>query len=53
MKGFYRSFEPKKGGVTPRTVENRPHGVWVVSLSHKSVEEERVAALHNRRLEDG
>ena len=34
-------------------MENRPHGVWVVSLSHKGVEEERVAALYNRRLEEG
>ena len=48
---FLQEFYAKTGGVTPRTVENHSHGVWVVSLSHKGAEEERVAALHNRSLE--
>ena len=50
---FLQEFHANTGGVTPRTVECRPQGVWVVSLSHRGAEEERVAALHNRRLEGG
>ena len=50
-EGFFQEFHAKTGGITPRTVECRPQGVWVVSLAHKGAEEESVAALHNRRLE--
>ena len=50
---FLQEFHAKTGGVTPRTVECRPQGVWVVSLAHKGADEEKVAALHNRRLEEG
>lgn len=50
---FLQEFYAKTGGVNPRTVECRPQGVWVVSLAHKGADEERVAALHNRRLEEG
>ena len=46
---FLQEFHAKTGGVTPRTVECRPQGVWVVSLAHKGADEEKVAALHNRR----
>ena len=48
---FLQELYAKTGGVTPRTVESRPQGVWVVSLSQKGAAEERVAALHNRHLE--
>ena len=50
---FLQEFHAKTGGVTPRTVECSPQGVWVVSLSHRGAEEGKVAALHNRRLEEG
>ena len=50
---FLQEFHAKTGGATPRTVECCPQGVWVVSLAHKGADEEKVAALHNRRLEEG
>ena len=50
---FLQEFHAKTGGLTPPTVECRHQGVWVVSLAHKGADEEKVAALHNRRLEEG